>query len=96
MMLTNTKEPSVWLTEWFRRRVGIAHELSKDEMEQNYFEAGWIDSLAIMDLIHDTEQYFRVRFNERHFQDRRFSTLSGLATILTEMAASKCDTGSQT
>lgn len=55
--------------------------------ETNYFEAGWIDSLGIIELVTDLEVHFGLRFEERHFQDRRFATINGLALIVRELRA---------
>ena len=44
--------------------------------EVNYFDAGLINSLGIIDLIERIES---------HFQERRFSTIKGLSEIIHEL-----------
>lgn len=51
----------------------------------NYFEAGLINSLGIIDLIEKIEATFAISLNESHFQQRRFATISGLAEIISEL-----------
>jgi D-alanine--poly(phosphoribitol) ligase subunit 2 len=71
-----------WILDWFKRRKGIKEEI--DDEELNYFEAGWIDSLGIIELITEIEDCFKIRFSPKDFQDRRFSTIGGLAQIIKE------------
>ncbi len=74
---------SAWLFDWFRQRAPhIA--LAPDD---NYFNAGAIDSFGVIELIEDLEQAFTVRFSQDDFQDRRFSSVAGLAALLAEKTA---------
>ncbi|MDP2431768.1 MAG: acyl carrier protein [Pseudomonadota bacterium] len=71
---------SAWLFDWFRQRA--AHiTLAPDD---NYFNAGAIDSFGVIELIEDMERAFSVRFSQDDFQDRRFSSVAGLAALLAE------------
>jgi len=76
-------EVEFWLRRWFRDRGAAAAGSAPAEID--YFEVQWIDSLAVIELIEAIEQKFSVRFSETNFTDRRFSTLSGLATIIGEL-----------
>ena len=67
-----------WLQVWFAER-GFALD-----REQNYYDAGAIDSLGVIELIEDIEMRLGVTWGERDFQDRRFSTIAGLAEIVDE------------
>jgi D-alanine--poly(phosphoribitol) ligase subunit 2 len=69
---------STWLLDWFRQRAP-AIALSADD---NYFNAGAIDSFGVIELIEDMEQTFAVRFSQDDFQDRRFSSIAGLSELL--------------
>jgi len=69
-----------WLIGWFHQR---APEVEL-QIDDNYFITGVIDSLGVIELIEDIEKMFKVRFTENDFQDRRFSSVSGLAEILSE------------
>ena len=71
-----------WLFEWFRRHGGEIVENLQQAKEQNYFNAGWIDSMGVIELISEIEQYFNIAFSAGDFQDRRFSTIAGLAEII--------------
>lgn len=55
----------------------------------NYFEAGLIDSLAVVGLVGELEDAFGVRFEDRHYQDPRFSTIGGLGEIVSELAGAR-------
>ena len=70
-----------WLIDYFSKKGTIP-----DNIESvNYFEAGLIDSLGVVILIEELETEFEIRFNEEHFQDRRFSTLKGLSDIINNL-----------
>ena len=55
----------------------------------NYFEAGLIDSLGVIELITEVEGHWEIRFNEKHFQDRRFPTIKGLSDLIAELSNSR-------
>ncbi|MBI5208748.1 MAG: acyl carrier protein [Elusimicrobia bacterium] len=76
-------EARTWLREWFGRRGPVP------EPRADYFETGALDSLAVVELVADIEKSFRVRFEDKHYQERRFSTLDGLADLIAELAAPK-------
>lgn len=73
-----------WLIEWFEARGPLPDARGTALHETNYFEAGLIDSIDVIDLIAGIEDHFGIRFNEQHFQDRRFATIGGLAEIIEE------------
>lgn len=68
----------IWLVDWFAQRVPNSNLAP----EQNYFAAGAIDSLGIIELIEDMEQTFSVHFSQNDFQDERFVSIRGLSEIL--------------
>ena len=72
-----------WLMTWFKKR-GVS---VKDDLNTNYFESGWIDSLEMIELIMDIEENFSIRFRAGHFQDRRFSSIEGLSGIIAGLLA---------
>lgn len=79
------KEILLWLVDWFKKN-GKAPNLSVEkDLQANFFESGIIDSLEIIGLITDIENNFNIQFSEKHFQDRRFSTISGLTEIINEL-----------
>lgn len=73
---------TTWLFDWFRARAPQVTLAAED----NYFSAGAIDSFGVIELIEDMEQAFSVRFTQDDFQDRRFSSVAGLAALLAEKA----------
>ena len=75
-----------WLVDWFKKKnksKGIDIEASGND---NYFELGLIDSLEIVELIVGAEKEFGIKFTDKHFQDRRFATINGLAEIIGELS----------
>ena len=73
-----------WLKIWFSQR-SERTELPKGIETKNYFEVGLIDSFGIIELIEAIESEFNINFKEDNFQDRRFSTIQGLAKIIEEL-----------
>ena len=75
-------ESKIWLIRWFEKN-SLSNEINvKDSVNQNYFENGWIDSLKFIDLVTQIEVEFSIRFSNDEFQDRKFSTIEGLARII--------------
>ncbi|MEI7752742.1 MAG: acyl carrier protein [Candidatus Omnitrophota bacterium] len=79
--------PRDWLIHWFERRGPLAGVTPEEKLQTDYFEASLIDSFAVIELITAIEAEFKIKFNETHFQDRRFSTLVGLEALITELVA---------
>ena len=82
-----------WLINWFVDRGNSIPGNTQEQLQVNYFEAGLIDSLGVIELIADIERHFRIYFNERHFQERRFSTIGGLSNLIAEIITSNKETG---
>lgn len=74
-----------WLLDWFAKRGQVPGATHEQHLAVNYFQAGLIDSLGVIELIGDVENQFAIRFTEQHFQDRRFSTIGGLAMLVNEL-----------
>ena len=70
-----------WLIAYFSKNGTIPEDIEKID----FFETGLIDSFGVIELIGEIESYFNIRFNEDNFQDRRFSTIKGLAEIIKEI-----------
>jgi acyl carrier protein len=77
-----------WLLNWFKQNGSIPVNFMEEQLQINYFEAGLIDSLGVINLIVGIEEHFNIRFNEGHFQDRRFATIGGLSDIIHELSKS--------
>jgi acyl carrier protein len=67
-----------WLHDWF---AGRGHRLTR---EQNYFDAGGVDSESAWPFVLEVETHFGVTFENRDWQDRRFPTIAGLAEMIDE------------
>jgi acyl carrier protein len=83
MNMTTEKEcvEVAWLRHWFQARGAVVGE----QLTVNYFDAGLIDSLAVVELIEAMEEEYSIRFNEKNFTDKRFTTIVGLAGIIQEL-----------
>jgi D-alanine--poly(phosphoribitol) ligase subunit 2 len=69
-----------WLRGWLAKRApGLS--LAAD---QNYFDAGAVDSFDAIALIEEAEAEFGIRFRQSDFQDRRFGTIRGFGAIVSE------------
>jgi D-alanine--poly(phosphoribitol) ligase subunit 2 len=69
-----------WLRQWFSERSPDV-QLSSDD---NYYEKKAIDSFGIIELIEEVEDSFQIDFSDHDFQDHRFSTIGGLANMISE------------
>ena len=72
-----------WVKTYF-----FADSIPENVDNLNYFDAGLVNSLGIIDLIEKIESTFLISLNESHFQQRRFATISGLAEIIAELRTS--------
>ncbi len=71
-----------WLLNWFRRRCpGISIDWDQ-HAGVNFYDKGWIDSFAAVELIEELEQAFRIKLSEDDMADPRMATLGGLAEII--------------
>jgi len=73
------------IVQWLKQYFSVKAELPEAVEEANYFEVGLINSLGIIELIEAIESQFEIKFNAMHFQERRFSTINGLAEIVDEI-----------
>lgn len=69
------------IAEWMESKTGVGIIPSDDE---NYFESGLLDSYSSIELVEFLEDEFKIRFDNRDFQDRRFATLNGLSALVEE------------
>lgn len=74
-----------WMFNWFKDQYyGDFSFDNEGVIKQNFFETGLIDSLGILSLIDAIESEFGIEFTHDHFEQRRFSTISGLSEIIEE------------
>jgi acyl carrier protein len=71
-----------WVLGWFRRRA-VGKDLQWEvDAGTNYYEAGWIDSFAAVELLEELEQAFRIKLSDDDMADAGFATMSGLVAII--------------
>ncbi len=83
---TLREQVSQWLCDWFlsrRKFKGAPSHLPAT----NYFEAGLLTSLEVIEFVSEIENEFGVQFSEQDFQDPRFGTIAGLAELITNRPA---------
>lgn len=66
-----------WLLEILQTNYGITNI----SCQENYFDAG-IDSFSFITLVNIIEEKYNISFTNNEFQDRKFSTIHGLAEII--------------
>lgn len=66
-----------WLIEILKENYGLSNISSND----NYFDAG-LDSFSFITLVNTIEEKYQISFTNNEFQDRKFSTIHGLAEII--------------
>lgn len=71
--------------DWLKVYFSKISDLPENVEKENYFEVGIIDSVEVIFLIEAMEKKFGIKFTEKHFQDRRFSTIEGLSEIIAEL-----------
>jgi acyl carrier protein len=74
---------SRWIVAWLQNRnpgVGI-------DVAQNFYDAGYLDSFGVIELIDDTEAHFGIRLAQADFSSRTFATVDGLASIIARKLA---------
>jgi acyl carrier protein len=78
-------EALAWIIAWFEARGPVPGADAAAKAKVDYFEAGLLDSIGVVDLVSQLEEKFGVRFTDRHFQEPRFSIIGGLAGIVAEL-----------
>jgi acyl carrier protein len=75
-----------WLTDWFitRGKIGKAALANGPEplRAADYFEAGWLTSMEVVEFVTEIEQEFGVQFSDGDLQDSRFVSIAGLAELI--------------
>jgi acyl carrier protein len=79
------EQVSQWLCDWFVSRRKFRGD-SATLPDINYFDAGLLTSLEVIEFVSQIEDRFGMQFSERDFQDPRFVTVAGLA----ELVAGRC------
>jgi acyl carrier protein len=75
-----------WLLEWFSARDKFKGDPAA-LVHTNYFDAGLLTSLEVIEFVTEIENQFGVQFSEQDFQDVRFVTIAGLSEMVAQQAA---------
>jgi acyl carrier protein len=73
-----------WLTNWFVARAKISEAAAENVCDTDYFEAGWLTSMEVVEFVMEIEQRFVMQFSDRDLQDPRFVTIAGLTELILE------------
>jgi acyl carrier protein len=71
-----------WLKDWFVSRGKIGKQASHAILEQDYFEAGWLSSMEVVEFVTEIEQRYGMQFSDGDLQDPRFVSIAGLADLI--------------
>ena len=73
-----------WLTNWFAARGKTGKSAPEHLGDIDYFEAGWLTSMEVVEFVMEIEQQFGMQFSESDLQDPRFVTIAGLTELILE------------
>jgi acyl carrier protein len=73
-----------WLANWFMVRAKIGKSAPQTLQDVDYFEAGWLTSMEVVEFVTEIEQRFGMQFSDRDLQDPRFVTIAGLTELILE------------
>jgi acyl carrier protein len=75
-----------WVTDWFVARGKIRKSALENGLEAlrqtDYFEAGWLTSMEVVEFVAEIEQEFDIQFSDSDLQDPRFVTISGITEMI--------------
>jgi acyl carrier protein len=72
-----------WLRQWFGSR-GRLTGTSANLLDTDYFAAGWLSSMELVEMVTEIERQFEIQFSEADLRDQRFVTISGLSELVAE------------
>jgi acyl carrier protein len=75
-----------WLQDWFRTRGKVAGQ-NNWQIDTDYFAAGWLTSMEVVEFVTEIESQFGMQFSDQDLQDPRFATIAGLAELILERPA---------
>jgi acyl carrier protein len=80
-----------WLNAWFAGKGRTAPQNATSSADIDYFEAGWLTSMEVVEFVTQIEEHFGMQFSEDDLQDARFVTIGGLAELIIERSAQNAD-----
>jgi len=75
-----------WLIDYFVRTNKIDKEEILGLIDEDYLELGYIDSMGLMVFVVEIESHFQIRFEAEHFQDKKFTNISGLSEMILNLS----------
>ncbi len=87
--MPDSQKINTWILDWFEENSIASRDVVSKNLNQNYFEKNWIDSLIFVSFIMDVEQEFDIGFSNDEFQNRDFSTINGLIKIISKHVDNK-------
>ncbi len=73
---------STWIVDWFSSR-GKLRCSAPEALGIDYLQSGLLTSIEIVELVSEIENRFNMQFSETEMQDPRFSTIGGIAELVT-------------
>jgi acyl carrier protein len=73
-----------WLLAWFAGRAKMGRNAEKELLQLDYFAAGWLSSMEVVEFVMEMERHFGIQFSEADMQDHRFVTIAGLSEVILE------------
>lgn len=80
-----------WIIDWFESRAKTAKQAGESLVNIDYFEAGWLTSMEVVEFITEIERTFEMQFSDDDMQDPRFATISGLTELILERSTQSSD-----
>lgn len=71
-----------WLKDWFVSRGKIGKQVNQSPLDIDYFEAGWLTSMEVVEFITEIEHQFGMQFSDEDMQDPRFVSIAGLTELI--------------
>jgi acyl carrier protein len=84
------EEVQTWLQNWFISRSKAAKQ-AQAALGVDYFEAGWLSSMEVVEFVTEIEDQFSIQFSDGDLQDPRFVSIAGLAALILERSTQTSD-----
>ena len=75
------------IDSFVREQFGVAADDPRFGDEVNLFDAGYVDSVGIVELLSFLQEEFGVEIPERELMSDEFATTSGIASIVSRLSA---------
>lgn len=74
-----------WILNWFEYNTYVSKQELIEKINENYFNAGFLDSFGFISFITAIEEYFNVTFDSTQLQQPQFSSIYGLSEIISRL-----------